>query len=232
MLEFASRADAVNGIVFTLSIVALATFNKLAIHGAGDEIFDDEAKTSFDEGPYKIEFQTYSAAKTIAYNSALECMEKLNPSFDIVHPKSSLIRGRDDLQTTLKSMLNAIIMSLAPGKQRDAPRPCLSVHNDDVARAHVQALDPKIPAGTYNLSRSNGESIDWTAVPSLVERLFPAAVKDGMLNPQKAKAMTVAIRMTSAKGTTTFGFEFSAIEKQVKRVVCQYLGFLNEEQSD
>ncbi|KAK5331692.1 hypothetical protein LTR93_000697 [Exophiala xenobiotica] len=237
MLESASKASTVKRVVITSSVVALVPFRVFAVGGGGDQVFDSEGRISLDEGPYASELHAYSASKAAAYNSTLEWLAKAKPNFDIVHLCPTYVMGRHDLHTSAPDMVkgtNALLLSLALGKRWDAPKPGATVHNEDVAQLHVRALSLDIPSGTYMLNwqqeDGSGNGVDWSAVPGLIEKIFPQAAKAGKINPQAAMGSSLYTKISNTKAEQTFNLKFLGIEEQIRSVVGQYLELLEKDE--
>ncbi|KIW84854.1 hypothetical protein Z517_00242 [Fonsecaea pedrosoi CBS 271.37] len=233
MLEAAAKAGTVKRVVITASVVAVVPFKVFAVTGGGDQVFDSEGRVSLDNGPYGSELQAYCASKVATYNGTLEWLGKAKPSFDVVHLCPTYVMGRDDLQTSAADMItgtNALLLSLALGKRWEGPKPGATVHNDDVAKLHVQALSPDIPSGTYMLNwqqeDGSGTGVDWSSVPGLIEKLFPEAAKAGKINPQVAMGSSLHTKISSTKTEKTFNLKLQGIEEQIRSVVGQYLELL------
>ncbi|KAK5455838.1 hypothetical protein LTS15_005155 [Exophiala xenobiotica] len=218
MLESASKASTVKRVVITSSVVALVPFRVFAVGGGGDQVFDSEGRISLDEGPYASELHAYSASKAAAYNSTLGWLAKAKPNFDIVHLCPTYVMGRDDLQTSAPDMVkgtNALLLSLALGKRWDAPKPGATVHNEDVAQLHEDG---------------SGNGVDWSAVPGLIEKIFPQAAKAGKINPQAAMGSSLYTKISNTKAEKTFNLKFLGIEEQIRSVVGQYLELLEKDE--
>jgi nucleoside-diphosphate-sugar epimerase len=114
----------------------------------------------------------YAATKSIAQETA-ETFLKIQPrTFDLVVLMPSFVLGADPLVKNLGGLMvgsNGILMNHLLG-QRMAPMIKTSIHIDDVAKLHVQALDLLIPAGRYLVS-SGGLALlpSWRSV--FLERL-------------------------------------------------------------
>lgn len=236
VLESAQKANTVKRVIMTSSAVVLAPFATL-LRGSGDTIYDETFCAPNDDGPYVAEFHAYAAGKIAAHNATTAWMKDTNPNFDVVQLEPSFILGRSELHTTTQAMMsnmNATIVGIAQGKEWLMPLPGASVDVGDVARVHVQALKPEIPAGAYliNWNDENGNGTDWSAVPGIIERLFPKEVIEGKLKPQDVRPVTIPFKATSAKLERTFGFNLQGIEEQVRSVVGQYLKLLEEEETN
>lgn len=237
MLESASKSKTVQRVVITSSVVAVVPFDVFAVNGGGDHIFDSDSRVPLDEGPYESELQAYSASKVAAYNCTMEWLDTTKPNFDIVHLNPTYVMGRDDMQTSARDMVkgtNALLLGLALGKQWDGPKPGATVHNEDVARLHVQALNQDIPAGTYmlNWQQEEGNGVDWSTVPCQIERMYPEAVKAGKIKPQVAMASSLNTKISSEKTEEIFKFKFLGIEEQIRSVVGQYLELLEKDRNE
>lgn len=101
------------------------------------------------------------------------------------------------------------------------------MYNEDVAQCHVQALSTSIPAGTYMLNwqqeDGSGNGVDWSVVPSLIEKVFPKAVKAGKIKPQAATGSSFHTKLSKAKAEKSFKLKFRGIEEQIHSVIGQYL---------
>ena len=107
--------------------------------------------------------------------------------------------------------------------------PSTSVHVEDVARLHVEALNPKIEGNQSFLAVSEGErGTRWPEAIEIVNRNFPEAVKKGIL-PNNGTSMTKRTKVDASRTEKVFGFKFQSYEEQVKSVVKQYLSLLGVE---
>ena len=144
------------------------------------------------------------------------------PSFDVVHLHPSFVEGRNDLALHTREVLkgtNAIILSIAIGKQFDHSTMGTTVHLEDVARVHVQALDEVVPGNTSYILSQNTE---WDEVTEIVSRNFPDAIKKGLL-PNIGDAPTHPVFVDASLTEDVFGFRHMGLEEQVMSVVGHYL---------
>jgi hypothetical protein len=103
--------------------------------------------------------------------------------------------GRDDLITTSRGAsrgTNGVILRPALGINNQTPLPGFSAHNDDVARLHVEALHPRIPAGGYQATTNGTSGIRWEGTNETVAREFPDDVRCGSL-AKSGSSMTVLV---------------------------------------
>jgi len=109
--------------------------------------------------------------------------------------------------------------------------PGVTVHNEDVARLHVEALKPSIPAGSY-VAHSNSplgtlDGTRWEDTTEIIARLFPDAVKKGLI-PNNGEQASTLNHVDASKTEKTFGWKFQTYEKQVESVIGHYLELLPE----
>jgi nucleoside-diphosphate-sugar epimerase len=229
MLESAAKSPSVRRVVITSSVVAIVPFEKM-ISGSEDNIYTAEDRVPFSDGPYTDEFQAYSASKTAALNEAEAWMAKTKPHFDLVHIHPSYVEGRDELVHTKEEAMagtNAIILRAVTGVKAPFPLAGATVHNDDVARLHVDALlVDKIPARSYIANSNTPEGTlngtQWETVNEIVSRNFPEAIKEGLFS-NDGLLSSVHLKFSSEKTEKTFGWKLQGFEAQVKSVVGMYI---------
>ena len=82
--------------------------------------------------------------------------------------------------------------------------PSTSVHVADVARLHVEALDPRIPGNQNFLAVSEGErGTRWEEAVDIVNRNVPGAVKKGVLPNNATSAAPIQQHLEPALEPTT-----------------------------
>jgi len=233
MLEAAAKSPSVKRVVVTSSVVAVVPFGTLTRNMTDDEVFNADNRNEYDEGPYSAEFQAYCASKSKALLEAEAWMAKNKPSFDLVHIHPSFVEGRDDLALTAEATIagtNAVILGAVLGKKGEYPTPGSTVHNEDVALLHVEALNPKIPAGSYIAHWNPAGTVDgtkWEEINEIVARLFPDAIKSGLI-PNNGSVTTAVNHVDTTKTEKAFGIKFQSFEKMVESVVGHYLELLEK----
>jgi nucleoside-diphosphate-sugar epimerase len=232
MLNSAATSPSVKRVVITSSVVAQIPFGEFATGMSAGQVYGAESRTPFDEGPYQNEFQAYSASKTKSLNEAEAWLAEKKPSFDVVFIHPSFVEGRDDLALTAEATIagtNAVMLGVALGKKFPQAMPGCTVHNEDVARLHVEALKPSIPAGSYvahsNTPSGSLDGTRWNETKEIIARLFPDAVKKGLI-PNNGELDSVAEHIDASKTEKTFGWKLQSYEKQVESVIGHYLELL------
>jgi len=234
MLEAAAASPSVKRVVITSSVVAIVPFVKFTNPMSDSDLYNAESRIPTDQGPYTSEFQAYSASKAAALNEAEAWVAEKKPSFDLVHIHPSFVEGRDDLALTPKATIagtNAVILNVILGVKNPNPSPGVTVHNEDVARLHVEALNPKIPAGSY-VAHSNNPAgtlngTRWEDTNAIVAKLFPEALKKGLIR-NDGEQKSVLNHVDAKKTEDTFGWKLQSFEKQVESVVGHYVELLEK----
>jgi len=228
ILESAAKfGPTVKRVVITSSVVAIKTFLNLIGQEAGPATVAED-RVPNDEGPYMNHFHAYSASKIASLNAAEKWVKENKPAFDLVFIHPAFVEGRDDLALTAKATIagtNAVILGVANG-QVQGPLPGNTVHNEDVVKMHVEALNiAKIPAGSYIAqwnAEGSTEGTFWEDVTSIIEKNYPEQIKAGLLKPGP-KQPSVRSPVDSTKSEKTFGFKFQDLEAQVKSVVGHFV---------
>jgi nucleoside-diphosphate-sugar epimerase len=222
ILEAAKKSRTVRRVVITSSITALIPFSEVNGSQRCSTWISPTDRIPFVPGPYANEFEAYAASKVAALHEAEAWMSTHNPNFDVVHLHPSFVEGRNDLALHTREVLkgtNAIVLSIALGKQFDHSTMGATVHLEDVARVHVQALDGLVPG---NASYILSQYTEWDEVTEIVSRNFPDAIKKGIL-PNSGSASTHPVFIDSSLAEEIFGFQHRGLEEQVKSVVGHYL---------
>lgn len=232
ILEAAKSEARVKRVVITSSVYATVPYEYLSTRDmAEDGIYTADHRLAFDEGPYEDESQAYAASKVKALNESERWMRENKPSFDLVNIHPPFVLGRDDLVTNAEDAMrgtNGVILRPALGKANSNPLPGCSAHNEDIARLHVEALEARIPAGSYQAATNGAEGIRWEEVNEIVRRLFPEAVQEGLL-PNSGGSKTLACHLDVSETERTFGWKFQGFVRQVESVVEHYLELLRGE---
>ncbi|KAM3419056.1 hypothetical protein BST61_g5011 [Cercospora zeina] len=228
ILEAAKRSATVRRIVITSSMVAL--FTPKAIFAEPSKVpLDAESRIPEMEPPYAHKMMAYQAGKIASLNSAEAWIRREQPAFDLIHMHPSFVTGRDDLATTREDLRkfssNWHSMQIVLGHKNPVGKPLLTCHNDDVARCHVSALNPKIAGNqSFLISCSPEDGSEWDDVKEFVQRDYPEAVAEGVLpNDGHMPTVNKGVRFDVRKTEETFEFKHTPYEAQVLDVVKQYL---------
>lgn len=153
-------------------------------------------------------------------------MAQNKPTFDLVFIHPSFIEGRNDLVTSADGAFegtNAVVLGMAVGKANpEMAFPGITVHNEDVSRLHVEALDSKIPAGSYGASWNADDKFNgthWADAEAIVKKHFPE-----FSSPNAIKSIRVHFDTTNTE--KVYGWKFQDYESQVRSVVGHYAELL------
>lgn len=221
MLNAAKKCTSLRRIVITSSITALVPIDQLTGVCSAHRIIQPTDRIPFVCGPYETEFAAYAASKVAALIAAENWMRTQKPNFDIIHLHPSFVQGRNNLAMHPREALrgtNSIILGIALGRNMGSIAGA-SAHIEDVARVHVQALEPKIPGNSsYILSQESR----WDEVHEVLQREFSAAVATGLL-PNCGQVKTHELAINAMSTETTFMFRHRKLDEQVKSVIGHYL---------
>lgn len=166
----------------------------------------------------------YAASKSLSLDAVDSFVKTQSPPFDVVVLVPSFVFGPGNLDQSADEFArgsNALLLGHLLGKPV-GPLPTISVHIDDVAKSHVEALKLSVPAGKYLL---DSEETDWSVARAVVKKHFPEQV--GKLFPEEAETQTIKLHLDGSKAEKAFGLRFKSFEEQVKDTVGYYLGLLS-----
>jgi len=221
ILKAAKRCGSVSRIVITSSLVAIVPLAQLTGAESTDRPVQPTDRIKFMEGPYENEFAAYAASKVAALSAAENWIRIQKPKFDVIHLHPSFVLGRNDLAINTHEAMkgtNSIILGMALGKKMGSIASA-SVHNDDVARIHVQALNSMVPGNqSYILSQETR----WSDVQGIIHAEFLEAVETRTL-PNSGRAHTHELIIDASLTEEIFGFHHKGLSEQVQSVVGYYL---------
>jgi nucleoside-diphosphate-sugar epimerase len=172
-------------------------------------------------------FEAYTTSKVIAYQAAIDFAKDRKPGFDLVHVLPGYIQGANELNekaSDLHNGSNSATMGTALGTIIDGPKLTAQVLLEDVARAHVLALDPEIAPHLTNILTvgNGGKGIPWDEMATLIQRYYAQEVKLGILSPTKGQQDWMT-NFDVRSSEQALGYRFAGGAEMVKSVVDQYL---------
>jgi len=110
------------------------------------------------------------------------------------------------------------------------PLPSFSARKEDIARLHVEALNPRIPAGYQATTSETSETggLRWRETNEVVMRKFTDAVQSGSLTNGDSST-SIAAHLDASEAQKTFGWKLQGYESQVLSVLSQHLELLESE---
>src|SRR5690349_3155550 len=140
-----------------------------------------------------------------------------------------MVTGKNELNRTPADVgkgSNGSTLGVVLDNVSQMPSIGVSVHVNDVARAHIDALNPALTGNRDYLCSSGGvDGTTWDDAKEIAKRNFPEAVADGRL-PLAGSLPTRPIHFDSSETEKAFGWKFASFEEQVKSVVGHYLELL------
>jgi len=223
LLEAANLVGTVRRVVITSSIVAIVPVEEMEGIKPRNPLHpvSPNDRIPFQPGPYNSTFAAYAASKVASLHHAEAWMERERPAFDVVYLHPGFVLGRNDTATTTAQAMqgtNSVVLALLLGK-KFGPYAGVTVHAEDVARAHLMSLDPTVLG---NQSYILGQQARWNDAREIARREYPEALKSKLIvrgGGVKTTRLTVDTSLTE----DTFGFEFASYEDQVKSVLDHFL---------
>ncbi len=184
------------------------------------------------QGPFTEAGPAYFASKRFAYRATGDFIAAYNPRFTIVNIMPTYIIGRRELASTpaeLFSGSNSIALSSILGHSLPKPASGVTVHVDDVARVHVEAMTNE-QIQTHEDFVLNGDGTDgvvWTEALKIAEKHFPEAVEKGVL-PLGGNVQAHRRRVDGSKAEMVFG-KMMGFEEQIVSLVGQYVELVEKQ---
>ncbi|KAL4973129.1 NAD dependent epimerase/dehydratase [Aspergillus desertorum] len=247
LLSSARAQSSVKRIILTSSLAALidhAADTEDTVHAATTRAVNVQAP------PYSSPSEAYTTAKVGALKRVEDWARREKPAFDVVHLAPGHVFGNelvDDPRELLgagskRIILRAVVESGSGSESSlqmqtqtapaPAPEPGVTVHLDDVAEAHVRALNPSIPGNRLYILRSGGEmGTRLDECFEIVARWFPEAVERRVLRGKGSLPSSV-FRVDAQESAKALGMEFRGFEEQVRDVVAYYLSCLERRGGD
>ena len=223
MLEAAESCGTVRRVVITSSIVALIPVSELEGTAPRDSCrpVKPTDRVAFTEGPYHSDFAAYAASKVAALHHSEAWVERVRPAFDVVYLHPSFVIGHHYAASTPGQVMkgtNSVVLAMLLGKSF-GPLLGATVHIEDVARVHVESLDPSVLGNqSYILS----QSASWNDAKQIARQEFPEALETRLL-VGNGNVESTLIPIDSSETESTFGFRFASFDEQVRSTVSQFL---------
>lgn len=189
---------------------------------------DNDWDLSVDEGgtfedpanPAATPMVLYMASKLLANNATWDFWKTAKPQYALVSMHPGFVYGPNLVQTSAAGIMGGSNSALWGFIMAGTPTGFLTaVHVQDVAEAHIRALDPKIVDGSKYLLV--GESTTVPEIARFVKQHYPDA---GSVITEDAQG--VLDRTNTTKAETELGMKWRPFEDMVQGVMDQQLGFL------
>ncbi|RAK95949.1 NAD(P)-binding protein [Aspergillus ibericus CBS 121593] len=228
LLKEAAKVPSIKKIVITSSIASLIPITGVPEGGVvkekNDWNYNVDAAANFEDptNPGGTPMTLYRASKLLANNAAWEFKNTEKPHFSLVTIHPSFVFGTNLMQTSAEEVQagsNGILWGSVMG---GVPLGGITgVHIQDVAEAHVKALDPKIQDGSkYLLS---APATTWRDVARVVLKAYPNI---GAKITEEVEG-SPSIPTDTTKAEVELGMQWRSWEDMVRSVMDQQLGFLH-----
>lgn len=178
------------------------------------------------DGPFANAMDAYAVSKAEAFAATERFVEEQKPSFEVINILPSMVTGKNELNRNpedVRKGTNGITLGILLNNKSETPTLGASVHVNDVARAHIDALNPAIQGNHNYLCSSGGvEGTMWDDAKDIVRQHLPKAVADGIF-PLGGSQPSRPIRLDSSETEEAFGWKFASFGEQVKSVAEHYL---------
>lgn len=226
VLKEADKVPSIKKVVVTSSIASLVPLLGLPSGGVikedndWDLTVDPTADFVDPNNPAATAMTLYRASKLLANNATWEFRKTEKPHYSLVTVHPSFVFGHNLVQTSAEEVqtgTNGILWGTVMG---GVPLAGISgVHVQDVAEAHIKALDPKIKDGSkYLLS---GPQTTWKDIARIVHEAYPNV---GAKITEQAEGASLPVDTTKAE--SELGIHWRSWEEIVRIVMDQQLGFL------
>ncbi|KAH8430657.1 uncharacterized protein LDX57_008319 [Aspergillus melleus] len=227
LLKEAATVPSIKKVVITSSIASLIPITGIPEGGIIKEdndwnlTVDPKANFVDPNNPDATPMTLYRASKLLANNATWEFWGTEKPHFSLVTIHPAFVFGTNFMQSSAQEVQagsNGILWgSLTGGVPLGG---ITGVHIQDVAEAHVKALDPKIKDGSkYLLS---APATTWKEVAKVALKAYPHI---GMKITQDVEGIP-SMPTDTTKAEVELGIQWRSWDEIVRSVVDQQLGFL------
>lgn len=228
VLRAASRTSSVERVVITASGNVLASL----YHEPGATHNSIRTCPSMEQAnAVQDAHQAYGMSKILQLTAAQRFMTDEKPDFDVVYVCPGYVQGSHEMSQSVDEFsrtTSEATINVARGKKLGAPPLAPPVNCqiwvEDVARAHVESLNPtKIEGGdVLVLAGDLQNSAGWAAVGSMIREWYPQEVEAGKLNPL-VEQETFNLTFSGVETEKKLGWKYSGPDVWAREVVDQYL---------
>ncbi|KJK60998.1 aldehyde reductase extended e SDR [Aspergillus parasiticus SU-1] len=226
VLKEAAKVPSIKKVVVTSSIASLIPLAGLPSGGVVKEVNDWDLTvdpTADFVDPHNLDatpMTLYRASKLLANNATWNFWETEKPHYSLVTLHPSFVFGHNYVQSSAEEVQagsNGILWGSVMGGVPMAG--ITGVHIQDVAQAHIKALDPKIKDGSKYLI--SGPPTTWKEIARIVHTAYPNA---GAKITEQAEGASMPV--DTSKAENELGIHWHSWEEIVRSVMDQQLGFL------
>ncbi|OAL45527.1 NAD(P)-binding protein [Pyrenochaeta sp. DS3sAY3a] len=236
ILRSAAKSPSVKRIVITSSMATLLTM-EYVMSDDYERVFtaNDTYPPPDVTGHFIAPIEAYAVGKSHALAASERFVENEKPQFDLISILPSMVIGKNELSTSkgqIEASTNSVVIGPLIGRRAEMPSLGASVHLHDVARAHIDALDPSIPGNRRLLCSSGGpKGTRWDDAKEIVRRRYKKQVSDGLFT-LTGTSPTRPLRLDSSETEKVLGWTFIGFEEQVQSVVDHYIELASTESNN
>jgi nucleoside-diphosphate-sugar epimerase len=223
LLSSAKAHCTVKRIILTISLATVFDY----VTDTEETIHTESTRaTNIQPPPYRTPFEAYTAAKASTLNLTEQWVELEKPAFDLVHMAPGHVFGPNELVTDPEELLQTgtnriILVPTVTGKAYNTEAR-VTVHLNDVAEAHVRALDLSTPGDRlYILSSGGVEGTKLDDCFGIVASHFPGHIGRTILN--NGSLPSFVFRVDASESARLLGMDFIPFEQQVRDAVGYYI---------
>lgn len=180
---------------------------------------DEDANFEDPKNPGRTPFTLYHASKLLSNNATWSFWQTAKPHYSLVSIHPTYVIGHNLVQSSSEDLgSNGILWG--PIMTGTLNGPSFGVHIEDVAEAHIKALDPSIPNGAKYLL--DGEQTTWKKVAQIVHGDYPNAGAKISVEAEGG-----APPVDTSKAEQDLGMKWRSWEQMIHEVMDQQLGFVN-----
>jgi nucleoside-diphosphate-sugar epimerase len=176
--------------------------------------------------------EAYWASKALSRITTHTFLADKNPHFEIINLLPSVVIGPDELATKTSELLTgtrALAMAPLLGQKIESPLVGQQVHVDDVARAHVDALKPRVPGNAdYILTSDSPDGFEWDEAKGIKFPKSGVSAPEGKLKLDGSMP-TMKWKIDVSTTEKAFGWKCKSFEETMRDLVGQYLRLLERE---
>ncbi|RAQ99731.1 Cytochrome P450 [Stemphylium lycopersici] len=186
IMRSAAKVPSVKRVVITSSMATLLPM-EYVLSDDTEKVFtaNDTYPPPDPKGPFIAPIEAYAVAKSHALAASEQFIKNERPGFDLISVLPSTVIGKNELNTSkeqLEASTNGFVIGPLIGRTPETPALGASVHLHDVARVHIDALNPSIPGNRRLLCSSGGtEGTRYDDAKEIVHRHYNIPLR--LLNP-------------------------------------------------
>ncbi|CAN9439525.1 unnamed protein product [Alternaria alternata] len=227
ILRSAAKVPSIRRVVVTSSMATLLTM---------EYVMSEDCKRVFTASdtypppdvtsPFATPIEAYAAAKSHALAASEQFIVNESPGFDLISVLPSMVIGKNELDTSkeqIEASTNGVVIGPLIGHSPETPLLGASVHLHDVARAHIDALNPSITGNRRLLCSSGGfEGTRWDDAKEIVRQRYSDQVSTGLFT-LTGTSPSRSLRLDASDTERLLGWTFTGFEEQVLSVVDHYV---------